>query len=83
MPDREITEKNLRAELTEAREQYDAAAKAYRSVNQDIPSGLPHPDGVLRTQEAGTHYRNALQAYMKAVARYKDFIVRCIAPEDL
>jgi hypothetical protein len=52
-------------------------------VNQDIPSGLPHPDGVLRTQEAGTHYRNALQAYMKAVARYKDFIVRCIAPEDL
>ena len=69
--------------LTEAMDRANAASTAYDAVMRDIPSGIPHPDGVQRIQNASRDLRQARAAMMEAHIRLNEFLGRAIGPADL
>ena len=73
----------LKAQLDKARAAHLAASARFDLLIRETPAGLPHPDGTLRIQQAGSDTRTALQQYMSALKRFSDFTVSGIVPEDL
>jgi len=67
-------------ELTARNEQ---ALEEFEAVAGQIPSGLPHPDGVQRIKNASAKLATARQELMKAHRRLDEHIDRGIVPEDL
>ena len=65
----------LTARVEEATRQFNAAMQ--------IPSGLPHPDGVQRIKNASSKLSIARNELMKAHTRLEEHIDRGIVPEDL
>jgi hypothetical protein len=59
------------------------AQKDFTEFSGDIPSGLPHPDGVLRIRNAGSRQSAALKAYSQALLEFNKFIVHGEVPERL
>ena len=49
----------------------------------DIPSGLPHPDGSLRIQNAAHALAAARNEVMRAHSRLDEFLARGVVPGDL
>jgi len=76
---RQALVKNLR----EATERASAALRTYDAVISDIPSGMPHPDGVQRIQNASRDLNQARAAMMKAHIQLSEFLGRGIGPSDL
>ncbi len=70
-------------EMQEAVARAEAATEAFSAITSQIPSGLPHPDGVLRIQSVSHELTEARNKMMKAHNRLNDFIERGIIPEDL
>lgn len=60
-----------------------AASNELIALMAEIPSGLPHPDGSLRIQNASRALSSARGEVMKAHSRLNDFLTRRIVPEDL
>jgi hypothetical protein len=60
-----------RAAYLEARQRFDTAL---------IPSGVPHPDGVLDIRNAGSAHSLAIKAYKVAMTRHQEFILRGTVP---
>lgn len=65
--------RSLAQELDAARRSHLSANKKFDTVVGDVPSGLPHPDGVFRLEQAGKESRRALELYFTALRRYSDF----------
>jgi hypothetical protein len=73
----------LKDQLDKARSIHLASSARFDLLIKDGPSGLPHPDGSMRVQEAGKQMRTALQSYMQALKRFSEFTVSGTVPKDL
>ena len=72
----------LRDELRRCQVEYARANQNFDSIAKETPSGLPHPDGALRVQQAGQARRRALDLYSRATKRYTDFILYGVVRPD-
>ena len=79
----EKTVRQLVEQLRAARAQYAAARENFDAVISEVPSGLPHPDGVMRIEQAGKESRRTRELYTKALMRYSDFVLHGVVPPDL
>lgn len=90
-PDPELskpkTDRQIRAaldrEILESTARAHAASEALIAIMRDIPSGLPHPDGSLRIQNATHALAAARSDVMKAHSRLNEFLARCGIPIDI
>jgi hypothetical protein len=69
--------------LLEATKRAEAATDAFAAIASNIPSGMPHPDGVQRIRNASHELTAARNEMMKAHDRLNDFLTAGIVPEDL
>jgi hypothetical protein len=69
--------------LAEATARAKAASEAFQGVMGEIPSGVPHSDGVHRIHNASRELSAAQKELMTAHSRLNDFLSRGIVPEDL
>ncbi len=69
--------------LKEATERANAASLEFDAVMSDIPSGVPHPDGIQRIHNASRALSAARAEMMKAHIRLNEFFGRAIGPADL
>jgi phage-related tail fiber protein len=83
MRSREEIERILSSEIKAAGQRQRDAGSRLREVVSDIPSSIPAPDGSLRIRLAGVEYRAALEDLRRALARFDDFVVKGIVPEDV
>jgi hypothetical protein len=65
--------RELREAVTRAHIAYTRAAKASKAIIEDVPSGLPHPDGAQRIANAANAERRALEEYVKALRAFNDY----------
>jgi hypothetical protein len=73
----------LHWELQAAEERFKAALGAINNVTNDIPSGLPHPDGSQRIRNIYLEASTTRAAMAKAHNRLNDYLAKGIVPEDL
>lgn len=59
------------------------ASKRFAEVIDDIPSGIPHPDGTDRIRLASREYSASRVAATEAMRRLSDFLIRGIIPPEL
>ena len=62
---------------------YEQARRDFKAITDDIPTGLPHPDGTDRIRSAGTSYRSTLNAYALAVRQLNAYAVDGTIPDWL
>lgn len=72
----------LQAQMDQAKEAYQQAKLKLWSVYADVPSGLPHPDGAQRVQIATREHNAALRAYVAALQRLNEYLIRGTVRED-
>ena len=70
-------------DLQEATKRADSASEMFVAVTGNIPSGIAHPDGVQRIQDASRELTAARKELTKAHDRLNDFLNTGIVPEDL
>jgi hypothetical protein len=73
----------LKDELAVATEQAVQATEAFLWATLEIPSGLPHPDGIQRIRKASVDVSQARGRMSTAHKRLNDYLSRGIVPEDL
>ena len=69
--------------LSEATMLAISANAEHTAIMSDIPSGLPHSDGVQRIRNASAKLAAARCRQINAHARLTDYLDRGIVPEDL
>lgn len=79
---REDVERALRDELAIARDEFRRAVQAFEAVIGDIPSGLPHPDGVQRMHNVSREHSAARDRLVSAIKRMNEFFLDETVPED-
>jgi len=72
----------LRNDVLNATEATKIASVEYHTVLNDIPSGLPSPDGKQRIQNAGQRFRVAEARSQKALLRLQDYVLKGKIPGD-
>ena len=70
-------------DLADAIIQADAASDEFQAVVTEIPSGMPHPDGVQRIKNVSRELRAAREQMGTAQARLDVFLKKGTAPGDL
>lgn len=70
-------------DLAEATAGTESAREAFTAITDDIPSGLPHSDGIQRIHNASRALSAARVEMLKAHSRLNDFLNRGVVPEDL
>ena len=73
----------LLQEVEAAAETARRASRAFLKITAYPSSGLPHPDGSQRIQNASRVLSNARRRLAHADSRLNDFLCRDIIPEDL
>jgi hypothetical protein len=73
----------LHQEFLTATKRARNAMEIFDAAIGEIPSGLPHPEGVQRIYSASREVSVARVEMMKAHNRLNDFLSRRIAPEGL
>jgi hypothetical protein len=73
----------LREEFALAKADLAAASERFEALTREVPSGVPHPDGSLRINNAARDLSQAREDLMKTAARLNSFIIHGIAPSDL
>jgi hypothetical protein len=73
----------LQQEFVSAAESARQATASFDAAVREIPSGMPHPDGVQRIHNASRAVSVARVEMMKAHNRLNDYLNRRIVPEDL
>jgi hypothetical protein len=74
---------HLLDELTKARENARLANQAFLAVMKDIPSGIPHPDGVQRIHSVSAENAQARKNLENARVRLQQFQAYGYIPDDL
>ena len=69
--------------MVEAAARLSDATGTFMAVTNEIPSGLPHPDGIQRIQNAARELAVARKKVAEADAHLNDYLNRGIVPEDL
>jgi len=72
--DYRATHKILWRAVENARQKYHESQRAFDAIANEIPRGLPHPDGVLAMEQAARERRIDHQNYMKALRNFSDFL---------
>ncbi|MBZ5594348.1 MAG: hypothetical protein LAP39_19075 [Acidobacteriia bacterium] len=80
--DRASIESVLRRTLEAAREKHNNARHELQRAVDDIPSGIPAPDGGARIHAAASSERYAGRAYQVAMRRLYDYLMDGAIPED-
>jgi len=80
--DREQVLAALNHDLQVAQQRRDEASTQFSEIMNDVPSGLPHPDGTDRIHQASQKYSHAQKEAMDALARLNKFLVNGTTPED-
>jgi hypothetical protein len=70
-------------DVREATERSEAATDAFTTAASNIPSGIPHPDGVQRIRNASRVMTAARNEMMAAHKRLNDLVEHGVIPEDL
>jgi hypothetical protein len=73
----------LNEESKIARLESEAASQNFDDVIRQVPSGLPHPDGVQRIHNASRELSSARERFMASIDRTSKFVVHREVPEDL
>jgi hypothetical protein len=73
-PSRDKVRAALTAEADEARRRFLDLSREFIRVTKDVPSGMPHPDGVTRLQRPADDRGRAFDAYRKALKNLEDHI---------
>jgi len=73
----------LVANITQATARANRASQAFIEVMGQIPSGLPHPDGIQRIHNASGELAKARKDLMRAHAALDDFLKTGVVPQDL
>jgi hypothetical protein len=86
-PNSTASDQDIRGALLQEILEYTArtgeAAREFEGVAGQVPSGLPHPDGVQRIKNASINLSTARKELMNAHKRLDDYFDRGIVPEDL
>lgn len=61
----------------------DEALRELNQLTQNIPTGLPAPDGLTRIRQAGHRYKRAVSEWQEAIQEQTDYLVNRVVPEDL
>lgn len=70
-------ETQLFAEVTQARETYEFAKRAFDEATQRAHTmGLDHPDGAHGLLNATRYYNHALSQYTEALKKFSQFVLR-------
>jgi len=69
--------------MSEAKLRADSANQEFTIIMSDIPSGLPHPDGLQAIRNVSAERTVAQIKLMEAHARLTDYLDHGIVPEDL
>jgi hypothetical protein len=72
----------LQREILASAARAHAASEALSAIMSDIPSGLPHPDGSQRIQNAAHALAAARNEVMRAHSRLDEFLARGVVPRD-
>lgn len=73
----------LHQQFVAATDRVKEATEAFDAATRDIPSGMPHPDGIRRIHNASREVSIARVEMMKAHNRLNDYLSRRIIPQDL
>lgn len=73
----------LNRESTAARLEWERATESFDALVQEVPSGLPHPDGVQRVHNASRELSLAREKFTTSTRRIGKFIVHREVPEDM
>src|SRR5437764_14493150 len=73
----------LRDAFDAALRERNTASENFDEVLHDIPSRLPHPDGVQRIKNASSALSAARDKMIAAMMRLREFENRGIVPEDI
>ena len=76
------TSLRLIEELAEATAEHGTAKAAYNQVMWNIPSAIPHPDGVQRIHSISQELSAATKRLSRAHSRLSDFLNTGAIPED-
>ena len=72
----------LQREILASTARADAASEALSAIMDDIPSGLPQPDGSQRIQNAAHALAAARNEVMRAHSRLDEYLARGVIPVD-
>jgi DNA-directed RNA polymerase subunit RPC12/RpoP len=70
-------------DLMDATGEHAAATAAYNRLMRDIPSAIPHPDGVQRIHSISQALLVSKEGLARAHSRLADFLNTGVIPEDL
>ena len=73
----------LQDDVTRAKQQLDDANRAFDDVIREVPSMLPHPDGVQRIQNVSRDLALSHDKLNEAVERLNNFMLHGTIPQDL
>ena len=73
----------LRNDVRVARENVAAADNIFTAIIREVPSGLPHPDGVQRIHNVARELNSARHRMLEMEARLHAFVVDGIVPDDM
>jgi hypothetical protein len=81
--ERERILKILRDVLDSALKERNDASEAFDEVLRDIPSRIPHPDGVQRIKNTSSALSVAREKTLMAITQLRHFELHGIIPRDL
>jgi hypothetical protein len=82
-PERRKARIALFRDMHESVRRAEAATDAFTAITSNIPSGMPHPDGVQRIHNASHALKLARDEMMMAHNRLNAFLETGIVPQDL
>jgi len=81
--DRDKVLKIMQSDIDATKLAMQHAMKVFDGMVRDVPSGIPHPDGLQRLKNASRDLSSARAALNAAVARQCAFVLHGIVPDDL
>lgn len=73
----------LQDDVTSAKQQLDDANRSFDDVIREVPSMLPHPDGVQRIKSVSRDLALSRDKLNEAVERLNNFMLHGTIPHDL
>ncbi len=71
----------LKGSMDQRRADYQLAQENFNRTVNEIPSGLPNPDGVQNIHNAAAADNFALRSYREALSEFTEFAVNGIVPD--